>query len=91
MLSVIADLKILQLLLKTRNKSLHKHFHSVGVDIVMVALPCFITIFTNTNSRLVQIVMDNFFIDGAVVLLKTMLLYFDYLKKDLMKINDMRR
>ena len=90
MLSVIADLKILQIFFKMKNPSLHKHLSKIGIDMVMVALPCFLTIFTNCHPSLTDIVIDNFFIEGSIVLIKTTLLYFQYMQKNLLKIRDLR-
>lgn len=65
MLSVIADLKILQILFKLKEKTLFNHFKKVGIDLVMIALPCFITLFTNCENKLCDVIMDAFFVGGG--------------------------
>ena len=90
MLSVIADLKILQILFKLKDAQLAKHFQKIGIDLVMIALPCFLTLFTGSDSPLIDIVIDNFFIEGPVVLIKTMVLFFGYMKEELLQLNNLR-
>lgn len=91
MLSVFADLKILYIFFKMKFGSLHKHFQKLGIDMAMIALPCFLTLFTNCSNSLTDIIIDHFFISGSIALIKTMLLYFSYMKKELLKIDDLRK
>lgn len=91
MLSVLADMQIVQLIFQLKYPDLQKHFQKVGVSLEMVALPCFITIFTNCPSRLVDIILDYFFLDGPITLIKTMIIFFGYIKKKLLNVKDIGR
>jgi hypothetical protein len=88
MLSVLADMQIIQLIFQLKYPDLNKHFKKLGVGLEMVALPCFITIFTNCPSNLVDIILDYFFLDGPITLIKTIIIFFGYIKKKLLKVND---
>lgn len=91
MLSVLADMQIVQLIFQQKYPDLSKHFVKYGVGIEMVAIPCFITIFTNCNTSLVEIVLDFFFLEGPITLIKTIILFFGYMRKRLLKIKDIGR
>lgn len=86
MLSVLADMQIVQLIFQLKFPDLNNHFKKLGVGLEMVALPCFITIFTNCQSKLVDIILDFFFLDGPITLIKTIIIFFGYMKKKLMKV-----
>ena len=88
MLSVLADMQILQLIFAIKYPDLAKHFKKNCVGLEMVALPCFITLFTNCGSELVEIIVDFFFLDGPITLIKAMVVLFGYIRKDIIKIND---
>lgn len=88
MLSVLADMQIVQIIFQMKYPDLTKHFKKLGVGLEMVALPCFITIFTNCPTKLVDIILDFFFLDGPVTLIKTIILFFGYIKKPLLKIDE---
>lgn len=88
MLSVLADMQIVQIIFQIKYPDLDKHFKKIGVGLEMVALPCFITIFTNCSTSLVDIIMDFFFLDGPTTLIKTIILFFGYMRKSLLKLQD---
>ena len=88
MLSVLADMQIVQLIFNDKYPDLCKHFKKNGVGLEMVALPCFITLFTNCPSKLVEIIIDFFFLDGPITLIKTIIVLFGYIRKEIIKIND---
>lgn len=91
MLSVLADMQIVQMIFQMKYPDLDKHFKKIGVGLEMVALPCFITIFTNCPTGLVDIIMDFFFLDGPTTLIKTIVLFFGYIRKNLLKLQDIGR
>jgi hypothetical protein len=88
MLSVLADMQIVQLIFQLKFPDLHKQFQKIGVGLEMVALPCFITIFTNCPSKLVDIILDFFFLDGPITLIKTIIIFFGYVRKKILKVNE---
>jgi hypothetical protein len=88
MLSVLADMQIVQLIFSSKYSDLSKHFKKAGVGLEMVALPCFITLFTNCPSSLVDIIIDFFFMDGPITLIKAIIIMFGYMRKKLLKVSE---
>lgn len=85
MLSLRADILIATKILYMRDKKLMKHLEEVGMDVSLIMVESFITLFTTTcHADLVDIIIDHFVIDGAVVLLKTMVLIMSYFAPKLM-------
>jgi hypothetical protein len=89
MLPVLADMQILQHIFNSRYPDLVRHFKKVGIGLEMMALPCFITVFTNCPSTLVDVILDFFFLDGHVTLFKVIIAMFNYMRKDILKIHEM--
>lgn len=88
MLSLRADILIVTKILYMRDKKLMKHLEKVGMDVSLIMVESFITLFTTTcHPDLVDIIIDHFVIDGSVVLLKTMVLIMTYFGSKLMTLH----
>lgn len=88
MLSLRADILIVTKLMYLRDKKLMEHFEEVGMDVSLILVESFITLFTTScHPDLVDIIIDHFVIDGAVVLIKAMVLILSYFCTKLMKID----
>lgn len=87
MLSLRADILIVTKILTMRDKKLMQHLDDVGMDISLIMVESFITLFTTTcHPELTDVIIDHFVIDGAVVLIKAMVLILSYLRSKLMKL-----
>lgn len=88
MLPLRADILIVTKILAMKDKKLMDHFEKVYMDLSILMVESFLTLFTNTcHPRLVDIIIDHFLIDGPVVLIKTMVLFMLYLKEKLMQMD----
>lgn len=86
MLSLRADILIVTKILYLREKKLMNHLEQVGMDVSLILVESFITLFTTTcHPDLTDIIIDHFVIDGSVVLIKAMVLIMSYLSQRLLK------
>lgn len=85
MLPLTADLKLVYKLGSNMFPDLFAHMKEISLDLSMILVESFLTIFTNTcHSRIADVIMDHFLIHGPVVLMKAQLLIFGYFRKKLM-------
>lgn len=86
MLALRADIQLIYKLLAAREPQLLDHLNSLSIDLSLITVESFLTIYTNTlHPALVDVVMDHFLSHGPIVLLKSMVLIMGYLKDDLLK------
>lgn len=89
MLSLRADILIVTHLLALRDKPLMDHFESISMDISLLMVESFLTLFTSTcHPTITDVIIDHFVIDGSRVLMKAMVLIISYLRSKLLTINN---
>ena len=89
MLSLRADIQLTYRLLGARDQELLEHFNEIGIDLSLVVVESYLTIFTNTiHSDLTDVIIDHFMAEGPTVLLKSMVLLLSYLRDDLFQLEN---
>lgn len=92
LLSLRADIQIITKMLALKDRRLLEHFQKVGAELSFVMVEAFLTMFTNTcHPDLAAVIIDHLFVEGAPVLLKSMMLLLSYAREDLLKINNFGR
>ena len=85
MLARRADIQIIYKIVSLRDPELVEHFAEVCVDMSLITVESFLTIYTTTcHPDLTEVVMDHFLLHGPTVLLKAMVLLLSYMRKDLL-------
>lgn len=88
MLALRADIVLMHKILKVKDAVLSKHFDKLNVDISLIVVENFLTIYTNTlHHDLTEVIMDHFMMHGSVVLLKASCLILKYMRSDLLKMS----
>lgn len=86
MLSLRADIQIVTKILIFREKKLVDHFRKISLDLSLIMVESFLTLFTNTcHPEICDVIIDHFLVDGSVVLIKAMVLMLAYLKEDILE------
>jgi hypothetical protein len=86
MLSLRADIVLVHNILQLRDKKILTHFKKLALDLSIVVVESFLTIFTNTlHPSLVDVVFDHFLIDGSLVLIKALVLILENLKQQILE------
>ena len=89
MLSLRADIQILTRILYLKDPKLLQHFKSLQIDMSLIMVENFLTVFTNTcHPEISSVIIDHLLIDGPVVLIKAMMLILRYLRKVLLEIDN---
>lgn len=89
MLSLRADILVVTNLLVIRDKRLMEHFERISMDVSLLMVESFLTLFTGTcHSSIVDVIVDHFVIDGSNVLIKAMVLLISYMRVKLLEINN---
>lgn len=89
MLSLRADILVVTNLLVIRDKRLMEHFENISMDVSLLMVESFLTLFTGTcHSSIVDVIIDHFVIDGSNVLIKAMVLLISYMRVKLLEINN---
>lgn len=92
MLALRADIQIFYKLLSIKDPELVQHFAEVCVDMSLITVESFLTLYTNTcHPDLTEIIMDHFFVHGSSVLLKAMVLLLSYMRNDLLLTDNLGR
>ncbi len=92
MLSLRADIQLSYKLLGAKDPELLDHFQEIGIDLSLLVVESYLTIFTNTcHPDITDIIIDHFFINGPTALLKAMILLLSYLRETLLQINNFGR
>lgn len=87
MLALRADIELTSKLLRARDQELQDHFKDIGIDLSLVVVESYLTVFTNTiHPDLTDIIIDHFMAEGPTVLLKAMVLLLSYLREDLLRL-----
>ena len=86
MLALRADIQLIYKLVAIKDPQMINHFKGLYIDMSLVVVENFLTIYTNTtNSEIVDVIMDHFLDKGSVVLMKSMILILGYLREHLMR------
>lgn len=89
MLSLRADIQLSYRLLGAKDPELLSHFQDIGIDLSLIVVESYLTIFTNTcHPDLTDVIMDHFLMGGAPVLLKAMILLMTYLRETLLQLDN---
>jgi Rab-GTPase-TBC domain len=89
MLALRADIQLIYKLLAAKEPQLLDHLNSLSIDLSLITVESFLTIYTNTlHPSLVDVVIDHFLSQGPIVLLKAMVLIMGYLKEHLLKLDN---
>ena len=92
MLSLRADFVLVHNLLRLREKKILNHLISLPMDLSMIIVESFLTVFTNTcHHSLVDVIFDHFLLDGSIVLVKTIILILGYLSDKILAIEGLGR
>lgn len=90
MLSLRSDIQITYKILSLKDPQLIKHFAEVSIDISLITVESFLTLYTNTcHPDIVEVIMDHLFIHGSNVLIKTMCILLGYMREDLLKADNL--
>lgn len=85
MLALRADIQIIYKILAIRDPELIEHFAEVCIDMSLITVESFLTLYTNTcHPDITEVIMDHFLIHGPVVLLKAMVLLLSYMRTELL-------
>lgn len=85
MLPLRSDIQITYKILSIRDPMLLKHFAEVSMDISLITVESFLTLYTNTcHPELTEVILDFVFLHGAVTLIKAMVLLLGYMREHLM-------
>ena len=85
MLALRADIQLVYKLLYLKDPVLLSHFKDLMIDLSVLVVESFLTLFTNTlHIDLTDVVMDHFLCQGPIVLLKSMVLLLGYMREDLL-------
>jgi hypothetical protein len=89
MLALRADIQLIYKLLAVKEPLLLEHLNSLSIDLSLITVESFLTIYTNTlHAALTDVVMDHFLSQGPIVLLKSIVLIVGYLKDDLLRLEN---
>jgi hypothetical protein len=92
MLSLRADIVLVHNILQLREKKILNHFKKLTLDLSIVVVESFLTIFTNTlHPSLVDVIFDHFLLDGSLVLIKALILILETLREQILEINGFGR
>jgi Rab-GTPase-TBC domain len=92
MLALRADIQLTYILLSIRDPDLVLHFEDINMDMSLITVENFLTLYTNTcHPDLAEVIMDHFLMKGPVTLLKTMLLLLSYMRNDILETESLSR
>ena len=86
MLALRADIQLIYKLLSVKDPALIRHFAEVSIDMSLITVESFLTLYTNTcHPEITEVIIDHFLVQGPVVLLKVMVLLLSYMRKQLLE------
>lgn len=92
MLALRADIQLVAHVLSFKEPKLMEHFKSLYIDLSLLTVESFLTIYTNTiHPALADVIIDHFFSDGSVVLIKAMIIIIRFFKDNLLEIDNFGR
>lgn len=92
MLSLRSDIQIVYKILSVKDPQLLKHFAEVSIDVSLITVESFLTLYTNTcHADIVEVILDHFFLHGSVVLIKAMVILLGYMREDLLSAENLGR
>lgn len=90
MLSLRADIQIIYKILSLKDPELVEHFAEVCVDMSLITVESFLTIYTTTcHPDMTEVIIDHFLLHGPTVLLKAMVVLLTYMRKDLLQTDNL--
>jgi Rab-GTPase-TBC domain len=88
MLSLRSDILIVTKLLTIKDKRLMDHFEDIRMDISLLMVESFLTLFTNTCDKgISDVIIDHFVVEGSTTLIKAMILIVGYMRVKLMAVD----
>lgn len=92
MLSLTSDIKIVLDLLNVMHPRLASHLERLNMDLSNLIVESFVTIYTSTvREELCDVILDYFFIEGSLTLIKAQVLIFGYMKEKLITVGSFGR
>lgn len=88
MISLTADINIILLLLSLHRPKFYKHILKLNLELPMVLVEMFITLFTSYCTRLTDIIMDAFLLEGSTVYFKVVMVFFTHIEKQILKVKE---
>lgn len=88
MVSLTGDINLLILMLHEREPKIVNHLKAANFELPMVLVELFITAFTVNYSPLTDIIMDAFLVDGSLIFIKVILLFFQYFREDILRFKE---
>lgn len=85
MLALRSDIQILYKILSIKDPDLLHHLAELSVDMSIITVESFLTLYTNTcHPDITEVILDSVFLHGSVVILKAMVVLLGYLRDDLL-------
>ena len=91
MVSLTGDINLLILMLHEREPKIVNHLKAAKFELPMVLVELFITAFTVNSSPLTDVIIDAFLVDGSLVYIKVMLLFFQYFRDEILCLREFCR
>jgi hypothetical protein len=86
MLALRADIQLVHKVLEVKDPEMLDHLRSHMIDLSLLTVESFLTIYTNTcHTNITDVIIDHFLMKGPVVLLKTIIIMLGYMREDLFK------
>lgn len=85
MLALRSDIQIIYKILSLKDPALLEHFAAMSMDVSLITVESFLTLYTNTcHPDITEVILDHVFLHGSVALLKAMVLLLSYMRDDLL-------
>ncbi len=92
MLALRADIQIIYKILSVKDPQLLKHFAEVSVDVSLITVESFLTLYTTTcHADMVDVIVDHLFVNSSTVLIKAMVVLLGYMREDLLAAENIGR
>jgi Rab-GTPase-TBC domain len=91
MISLTADINVLLLLLSLHRKKVYKKLCKMNFELPMVLVEMFITVFTAGRTKLTDTIIDLIVLQGSIVYFKVVMVFFQYIEKELLEATEFCR
>jgi Rab-GTPase-TBC domain len=91
MISLTADINVLLLLLSLHRTKTYKRICKINFELPMALVEVFITLFTGLAPRMAEIVIDLIILEGSIVYFKVIMVFFQYIEKEMVKVKEFCR
>lgn len=92
MLALRADIQLVYRVLDAKEPELFEHFKSLHIDLSLITVESFLTVYTNTSHPdIADVIMDHFLMKGPVILIKAIVIMLGYVKHILLQHESFRR